>query len=124
MTPDAQKHLESAEEFLRESEHLIAGGFYRGGIGRAYYAMFHAATAALLEKKIERTSHHATIAAFGEIFVKPGTIGKEYHQYIRKAFASRNECDYLPFVSAGKSQAQTVLQRAIEFVEVCRRLCG
>lgn len=111
------------KNFLRESEHLIAGAFHRGAVGRAYYAMFHAATAALLERGIERSSHHAIIAAFGESLVKSGTVDKKYHQYIREAFVLRNECDYLAFISTDEFQAQTNLQRAKEFVEICKKLC-
>jgi len=123
MRKDAQKHFENAETFLKESEHLFSGGFYNGTVGRAYYAMFHAATAALLTKGIERTSHHAIIAAFGEFLVKPGLIDSKYHKYIREAFILRNDCDYLAPFEAEESQAATTLQRAKEFVEACRKLC-
>jgi len=61
MRKDVQKHLQSAEMFLKESKHLFSGGFHNGTVGRAYYAMFHAATATLLAKGIERTSHQAII---------------------------------------------------------------
>jgi len=123
MRKDVQKHFESAETFLRESEHLFSGGFYNGTVGRAYYAMFHAATAALLTKGIERTSHHAIIAAFGEFLVKPGLIDSKYHKYIIEAFTLRNDCDYLAPFEAEESQAATTLQRAKEFVKACRKLC-
>jgi len=96
MRKDVQKHLESAEMFLKESEHLFSGGFYNGTVGRAYYAMFHAATAALLAKDVERTSHHAIISAFGEFIVKPGLLEGKFH---------------------------ATLQRAKEFVEACRKSC-
>jgi len=123
MRKDAQKHFENAETFLKESEHLFSGGFYNGTVGRAYYAMFHAATAALLTKGIERTSHHAIIAAFGEFLVKPGPMDSKYHKHIREAFTLRNDCDYLAPFEAEESQAATTLQRAKEFVKACRKLC-
>ena len=124
MKPEVQEHFQSAEEFLRESEHLISGGFYRGAVCRVYYAMFHAATAALLEKNIERSSHHAIIAAFGEFIVKHGLVDSRFHAYLRETFAMRNECDYLSLSSVDESQAKITLQRAKEFVEVCRQLCS
>jgi uncharacterized protein (UPF0332 family) len=93
MTPDIQEHFQSADEFLRESAHLMRGGFYRGAVGRAYYAMFHAAKAVLLSREIERGSHHAVLSAFGEYIVKPGLLDRRFHTYITKAFARRNECD-------------------------------
>ena len=123
MKVDVAEHLQSADEFLRESEHLIAGGFFRGAVGRAYYAMFHAATAALLSRGIERSSHHGILAAFGERLVKPGLVESRFHTYIREAFARRSECDYLSFTAAEESEAKTTLKRAKELVEVCRLLC-
>ena len=122
MRKDVQKHLQSAEMFLKESEHLFSGGFNNGTVGRAYYAMFHAATATLLTKEIERTSHHAIISAFGEFIVKANLIDEKFHQYIIEAFMLRNDCDYLAPFEADESQAAATLQRAKEFVEACKKL--
>ena len=123
MRKDARRHLESAETFLKESEHLFSGGFHNGAVGRAYYAMFHAATAALLAQEIERTSHHAIISAFGEFITKPGLLDNKFHKYIIEAFILRNDCDYLAPFEAEESQAETTLQRARELVDACKRLC-
>ena len=122
MRKDVQRHLQSAEMFIKESEHLLSGGFCNGTVGRAYYAMFHAATAALLAKDIERTSHHAIISAFGEFLAKPGFVDGKLHKHIIEAFTLRNDCDYLAPFEADESQASTTLQRAKEFVEACRKL--
>ena len=124
MRKDVEKHLQSAGMFLKESEHLFSGGFHNGTVGRAYYAMFHAATAALLAKDIERTSHHAIISAFGEFIVKPGLVDEKFHRYIIEAFTLRNDCDYLAPFEADESQAATTLQRAKEFVDACRRIAA
>jgi uncharacterized protein (UPF0332 family) len=123
MKQDIQEHFQSADEFLKESEHLLHGGFFRGAVGRAYYAMFHSAKAVLLSKAIERSSHHAVLSAFGEYIIKPGLIERRFHTYITKAFSRRNECDYLSFIVADKPEVEAILKRAGEFVEVCRNLC-
>ncbi|MBM4026425.1 MAG: HEPN domain-containing protein [Planctomycetes bacterium] len=123
MKKDVQKHLESAEDFLRESEYLYSGGFFRGTIGRAYYAMFHAATALLLHKGIERSSHHAIISAFGEYLAQPRVVDPKFHKYFIEAFTLRNDCDYLAPFAPEEAQARTTLQRAREFVATCRELC-
>ena len=123
MRKDVQKHLQSAEMFLKESEHLFSGGFNNGTVGRAYYAMFHAATAALLAKDIERTSHHAIISAFGEFISKPSLVDEKFHKYIIEAFMLRNDCDYLAPFEVDETQASSTLQRAKEFVDACRKLC-
>jgi uncharacterized protein len=107
MMSDIEEHFQSADEFLREGTHLMLGGFYRGAVGRAYYAMFHAAKAVLLSREIERSSHHGVLSAFGEHIVKPGLVERRFHTYI----------------TADKSEVETILGRAREFVEVCRTLC-
>jgi hypothetical protein len=85
--------------------------------------MFHAATAALLAKGIERTSHHAIISAFGEFVVKPGLLESKFHRYIIEAFTLRNDCDYLAPFEVEESQAAATLQRAKEFIQACKKLC-
>jgi len=123
MKQDIQHHIESAEVFLRESEYLLSGGFFRGTVGRAYYAMFHAATAALLHKGIERSSHGGIISAFGHFITKPGLADPKSHRYLVEAFTLRNDCDYLAPFEAEESQARATLTRARDFVDVCRQLC-
>jgi uncharacterized protein (UPF0332 family) len=122
MIPEIEEHFQSADEFLRESGHLLRGGFYRGAVGRAYYAMFHAAKAVLLSRGIERSSHHAVLSAFGEHIVKPGLLEHRFHTYITKSFARRNECDYLSFTAADELEVEKIMNRAKEFVEACKKI--
>jgi uncharacterized protein (UPF0332 family) len=123
MKPDVKKHLRSADEILREMEHLMAGSFYRGVVGRAYYAMFHAATAALLAKEIEGGARQGIVPEFEDTFVKTGQLDKKLHQYFRQAFNARTESDSPSFASADHRQAQATLVRAKEFIAACRKLC-
>src|SRR4030042_1785806 len=116
MKQDVKKHLDTADEIQREIKHLMAGGFYRGVMGRAYYAMLHAATAALLAKQIGKGSRQAIVAVFAEAFVKTGLLDKKFHQYFRRAYNARTESDYPLFASADHRQAQTSLVRTKEFV--------
>ena len=81
MKQDIQEHFQSADEFLRETEHLMIGGFYRGAVGRAYYAMFHAATAVLLSRGIERGSHHAVLHSFS--YAQSSALVTRYHAGLR-----------------------------------------
>jgi uncharacterized protein (UPF0332 family) len=123
MNRDVQRHFESAEVFLQESEYLLSGGFFRGTVGRAYYAMFHAATAVLLHKGIERSSHRGIISAFGQFITKPGLADPKFHRHLVEAFTLRNDCDYLAPFEAEQSQAGVTLTRAKEFVDICKQLC-
>ncbi|MCI0530264.1 MAG: HEPN domain-containing protein [Nitrospira sp.] len=55
----ARKYLKSAEILLNEADHESC-------VSRAYYAMFYAAEAALLTKRVTSSSHKGVIAAFNK----------------------------------------------------------
>lgn len=123
MKQDVEKHLRVAEETLREMEHLMAGGFHKAVVRRAYHAMLNAATAALLAKEIQGGARQAIVSEFNDAFVKTGLLDEKYHNYFRRAFNSRTEPDDPTFASADHRQAQTNLLRVKEFIAACRKLC-
>ena len=123
MKPDVEKHLRIAGETLREMEHLMAGGFYKAVIKRAYHAMLNAATAALLAKEVQSGTRQAIVSEFNDAFVKTGLLDEKLYRYFRHAFNSRTESDDPSFGSADHRQAQTNLVRVKEFVAACRVLC-
>jgi len=123
MKSEVQEHLSRAVEFLHAADLLKANQLYDIALGRAYYAMFHAATAALMEKGIERSSHHALIAAFGQFIVKPGLLDRRFLSYLQDAFAARIDGDYGSLPSADGEKVTIHIERARQFVQVCRALC-
>jgi len=120
---ESRSHFERANDCVEDSRVLFEGGRFAAAAARAYYAMLHAASAALLEKGIERHSHQGVISAFGQYLVKPGLISDEFHRYFRESFDIRQESDYEPVASVSKEQAHKIISRAEEFVEACRKLC-
>ena len=122
MKEEVRLHLESAEDCLAQAELLRAASHAGAAISRAYYAMFHAATAALLHEGIERHSHQGIISAFGQTFTKSGRVDPRFHRYLKEVFDLRQESDYQPMVRLIDERAQEVLGRAREFVSVCRKL--
>jgi uncharacterized protein (UPF0332 family) len=120
---EAQLHLEEADSCLAEAELLLTSSHPGGAVNRSYYAMFHAATAALLHRGVIRRSHQGIIAAFGQTFVKPGIVDARFHKYLARAFDLRQESDYRPSARLTETQAQEVLGLATEFVAACRQLC-
>ena len=123
MNEDVGLHLERAEDCIAEGELLLVGSRPGAAISRAYYAMFHAASAALLHRGISRRSHQGVIAAFGQTFAKPGLIDARFHKHLADAFDLRQESDYLPIVRITQEQATEVLGWSREFVTACRQLC-
>jgi uncharacterized protein (UPF0332 family) len=116
-------HLERADDCIKDAELLLSAHRYSAAVGRDYYAMFHAATAVLLKRDIKRHSHQGLISAFGQFIVKTGQVDPRFHKYIAEAFDLRQESDYQPLVEITEQQANKVLERAREFVEICRNLC-
>lgn len=73
---------------------LLNHGYPEFAVGRAYYAMFHCATAALLAQGHVFSKHSAVIAAFGQYLIKSGELSADLHQVLRHAFDRRNLGDY------------------------------
>jgi uncharacterized protein (UPF0332 family) len=107
VTDDVRLHLERADDCIADAELLLAAARLGAAVSRAYYAMFHAAT-----------------AAFGQVFAKPELIDVRFHRHLADAFDLRQESDYLPIVRLRDEKAREVLGWAREFVAVCRMLCG
>jgi len=119
---EAQLHFERADECVEDARVLLDNRRPAAAVARAYYGMFHAATAVLLVKGIKRSSHHGILSAFGEYLIRPGLLNPRFHEYIRDAFELRRQTDYEPIVDIDNRQAREVLDQAIEFVDACKQL--
>jgi len=73
-----EAHLEKAHDDLITANDMLADDHFRGAINRAYYTVFHAASAALLWLDIELAKHSGVQSAFGEFLIKSGIIEPEF----------------------------------------------
>jgi len=64
--------IAKADEKLSAAKSLLKEGFLDDAISRAYYAIFHAASAVLFSERINAESHSALKDMFGLHFVKTG----------------------------------------------------
>jgi uncharacterized protein (UPF0332 family) len=85
-------------------------------MSRAYYAMFYAASAALLSRNVERSKHSGAIAAFGQHLVKSGRFTAQHQQRLQAAFEDRSEGEYAGVFPSGEA-VERRLGEAREFVE-------
>ena len=120
MKREVELHLQRAAELLIVAEELLAGGHPADSVSRSYYAMFHAATGALLGMGIERSSHRALWSAFGEQTAAKALMDPKFHRWGMDAFRARLESDYLPAPEDTPEFAQKLLDQAHEFVAACR----
>lgn len=96
---------------------LLDSAAFSGAVSRAYYAMFHAATAALASRSLEFSKHSAMILGFGSNFAKTGLVEREYHQMLLKAFESRELADYDIYSKPEREWAETAVDQAERFLE-------
>lgn len=123
MTEEVRLHLEEADACLAQAELLLTSAYPGGTVSRSYYAMFHAASAALLHRDIKRRSHRGIIAAFGQTFAKSGAVDTGFHKRLTRVFDFRQESDYRPGTRVTEALARDVRSWAKEFVSTCRTLC-
>ena len=76
--------IEKSTEKLNAAKLLLKDGFIDDAISRAYYSMFHAASAVLLSAGISVESHSALKNMFGLHFVKTGKIDKKFSRWLNK----------------------------------------
>lgn len=84
-----------AQDSLQSAHREMAAGCLHFAINRAYYALFYAASAALLERHREFKKHAGVRAAFHRELIKPGQLPREYGELYDRLFRSRQYGDYV-----------------------------
>ncbi len=108
--------LKKAKEDIATAHDLIALGRVRGAVNRAYYAIYHLATAVLLTQDIERSKHSGVQSAFGQYLIKPGLIEPEYGRILTSARKAREASDYADRLELDEEAARRVVADADRFV--------
>ncbi len=114
MTPAQEAIISKARESLNASQHLAAGGYADFAIARAYYAMFYAAQALLLENGLVYSKHGSLLAAVGQHLVRPGIIPAQLHRNLINAYNARLIGDYK---TGSQFTAQDAAARIVEAEE-------
>ena len=84
-----------AHDSLRSAHQEFSVGAYAFAINRAYFALFYAVSALLLEQGRQFSKHSGVRAAFNRDLVKPGHVGREYGDLYNQLFRDRQEGDYV-----------------------------
>jgi uncharacterized protein (UPF0332 family) len=113
--------IEKSREKLDAAKTLLREGFIDDAISRAYYSMFHAASAVLLSEGITVESHSALKTMFGLHLIKTGKIEKKYGQWLNKLKDERENGDYDIFTSFELEDAKNGVNEAEEFLEEMRK---
>ena len=113
------KLMNAAEDSIAGAKVLHQNGHFGFAASRAYYAMFYAASAALLTKGLTFSRHSGVVSAFGHHFARAGILPQELHTTFREALTLRHLGDYSmePFA---ESTAAGQLENARRFVDAVR----
>ena len=85
MTEEQEALLQQAAESVAASHLLSDNGFVDIASSRAYYAMFYAASAMLLNENLRFRKHSGVHAAFGNKITRAGLLPVELHGWLLDA---------------------------------------
>ena len=112
------KELVRAKKALIAAKTLLEKGLYEDCVSRAYYAVLHAAKAALSLTEQEPDTHNGVRRMFGLHLVKTGNIEKEFAKILTAEQEDREIGDYEVDIEIVEERARQRVQEADKFV--CR----
>lgn len=117
-----QSWIDKANENLIVAEWSHAQGHVNACANRVYYAMFHAAIAALIKNQIQpssaKFSHEWVQSNFaGQLIHRRKIFASKFRRYLVEAYWIRVSADYDP-LSASKSDVSRELKKAKEFLSI------
>ncbi len=114
-----RRHMREA---LEDAEAALAQRRYNSAANRAYYAMFHAATALLLSKGLAFSRHRTVIGAFADQFVRTGVFPAGVGKALGDGFRLRNIADYSYAEEVVPAEIEKLVSSAAAFVAEAERL--
>ncbi len=108
--------LQRAHQRLKSAHLLLEFEDYNGVVSMAYYAMFHAASAALNEAGKAAKSHPGTHHLLYETYVRSGRLDAEHTSALSDLHEERLEADYEAVPGFDRAGAEAAIRRAERFV--------
>ncbi len=113
----SQKELTRAKKALLAAKTLLENQLYEDCVSRSYYAVLHAAKAALATVGVEPESHHAVRRMFGLHLVKTGKLEKDFAKILTAQQEDREIGDYDIYIEIEKDTAAKRVRDAEKFVK-------
>lgn len=111
-----------AQAALGATDSCRQDGHYADAISRAYYAVLHAAKAALQLEDIETETHAATRNTFGLYIVQAGYVEPQFGTFLRVTSESRSDADYDVDCLFSVADADAAYERANLFLDKIRTI--
>ncbi|MBI5428645.1 MAG: HEPN domain-containing protein [Nitrospinae bacterium] len=118
---EIEAELRRAEKSLRAARLLFQEGLLEDALSRTYYAVLHAARAALLTEGIRVKSHKSVRRLFGQHLIKTGRLDSQYAAILAEEQDDRYLADYDAIFSPEKEQVNTRVKDATRFLKAIKR---
>jgi uncharacterized protein (UPF0332 family) len=109
-----------AQQSMRAAQLLTAEKCFADAISRTYYAVLHAAKAALHAEGVTADTHTAVRRMFGLHLIKPGHIEKEFAAQLGESFDDRLAADYDAEVTFSGKEARHECRQTRRFLSRVR----
>ncbi len=119
---EIQAKLERSEASLQAARLLLASELFDDSASRAYYTIFHAASALLLSRGLSFNSHSGVLRAVSLNFVKTGELEKSLGRDINWLAELRQVGDYGEVRRVSSREANQAVQIASNFLGQVRAI--
>lgn len=121
MSLDEKKALisyrkQKAYDSLREAKAVAQLGFWNLAGNRLYYAVFHMASALLLDKGFVAKTHSGVIHLIGANFVTTNRLSKEEGRLFSRLYELRQSGDYDDMYNATEEEVLPYFQQTENFL--------
>jgi len=124
VSDEGHLQLARADKALVAAKLLYEAGLADDAVSRAYYAMFHGASALLESKRIDVSSHRGVMSAVGQEWVRTGRMDRALIRKLQDAFRRRQDADYAALSDLDEEDARELIAWAEEFLQAVRDLLG
>ena len=111
-----------ARDSLTAARRELAAAAYPFAINRAYYALFYAVSALLLEEGRRFAKHSGVRAAFNRDIIKPGRLSRTHGELYNQLFRDRQEGDYVEFTTFDAPYVHEKIEACEAFLAYLRPL--
>lgn len=119
-----QAYLIQADKRLAAAHALLAARSWEDAVSRAYYAAFHAVTAALASRGLEAKTHDGARTLFALHFVRTGLLPADVGRTVAALQRERQSGDYDPFPLIEEEAAREAVTQAEGVLGAIRLLLG
>jgi uncharacterized protein (UPF0332 family) len=113
---------DKAVESLGAARRDLAARSFSFAISRAYYALFYAVSALLLEEGRRFQKHSGVRAIFNQHYVKTGKLSRTHGELYNRLFRDRQEGDYVEFKKFDEQYVSEQIKGCEEFLKEIRPL--